>query len=286
MHALTKIFVVLAAVFAIALSALVVSYAVNTDRVAASYRSLQAQNLAISASAADAARQAQAEQVKTAAEKQDLLNKISDLMSRVQSLEAERSNLVSGKKEAELARQSVENQIGELGETARTQAALIKSYSEEVTTLRTRELDYRNRALDMEDRLSQLESQREVLEQNYRALQEELAELKQVKAPAALAGAVGAAAEDRPFVYSGPTINGSITGIKKDPATGKLLAQLTLGTNDHVAKNMKFLIHRDGQYLGNLVITQSDMQWSVGEIRIIKDGAEIKAGDLVMTASN
>lgn len=282
MHFLTKLFVVIAAVLSLVLSSLVVAYAVNTDRIQADYRRLQADNSAISGKAIDSATQAETQRTKLVAQTEELNKTNANLTARIRELEASNSGLLVDKNRAESARQSIESKIAELGETAKTQAALIESYRSEVTTLRQNELTYRQRALEMETRLSDIESQREVLEQNYRALQEELAELKQTKSPVtALAGVVG---EDKSFVYTGPAINGSITELRNDTASGKTLVRLSVGTNDRVAKGMKFIIHRNGQYVGNITITQADMQWSVGEIGLAPMAPQV--GDGVRTASN
>ncbi len=52
MHVLTKVLVVFAAILSVALSALVIAYAVNTDRIAADYGNmLRARQVAAEASA-------------------------------------------------------------------------------------------------------------------------------------------------------------------------------------------------------------------------------------------
>lgn len=280
MHVLTKAFVVLAAVLSVALSALVIAYAVNTDRIQADYRAKGATVDSVNAQLATQASQANSEQARLNAQIEQLMRDTATQTGEITRLQGERATLTTEKNKAESARQSIESKIAELGETVRTQASIIQNYRDEVTTLRGAELAYRNRALEMDDRLSDLESQREVLEQNYRALQEQIAEAKRSQELALSGG--GAANLNQPFVYSGSPINGRIEDIKRDPASGKMLARISVGSNDRVAKNMKFFVVRGENFLGNLVVTEPDLKFSVGEISLVRQGAEeIKEGDLI-----
>ncbi len=282
MHVLTKIFVVIAAVLSIALSALVIAYAVNTDRVATDYTAVQAKLTAAEAQARAQIAAASEEQARLSRTVDQLNTELATRTAEIQRLQSEKATLVADRDRAEAARQGVESKIAELGETAKTQAELIRSYRDEVTTLRGNELQYRTRALEMDDRLSDLESQREVLEQNYRALQEELAELRRDR-DAALAGTTGAGS-NQPFVYSGPLINGRVENVSVDPASKRTLAQINVGTNDRVQENMTFYIVRNNEFLGNLVVTTTDLRTAVGVVNTLNmQGVEIKPGDLVLS---
>ncbi|MDX2131360.1 MAG: hypothetical protein SFY69_04840 [Planctomycetota bacterium] len=281
MHVLTKAFVVLAAVLSIALSALVIAYAVNTDQIATDYR--QAKLLADSAQAraTDANTQAEAVRTRLSAENRTLSTALEEKDNTIRRMEAEIATLRTDKMRAEAARQATENQIKELGETTKTQAAIIDSYRGENSTLRTNELSYRQRALEMEARLADLESQREVLDQRYRAIMEQFTELKRTAEGGARVGAASAGSIDQPYSYSGPRISGRVEEVQNE--SGNQFARVNVGTNDRVAKNMKFAVIRGDAFLCNLVITQPDMRWSVGRVETLGKDVSVQPGDLIVS---
>lgn len=282
MHVLTKVFVVIAAVLSVALSALVIAFAVNTDRIREDYQNVVSARAAIESQAQAASAIAEQERSRLNSTIQQLASDQATLKANLGNLENERNTLNAARAKAETERDAITAKIAELGETAKTQATLITSYRDEVTTLRKNELDYRQRALDMDNRLNDLESQREVLEQNFRALQEQLAEAKRSAGGAPAAGMVSGAA-DQAFVYTGPRIQGRVEDVKIDAATGKTLVKLSVGTNDKVAKNMKMFLVRGDQFVANVIVTQPDMKWSVAEVTLVNKGATVSAGDLVVS---
>lgn len=286
MHVLTKVFMVLAAVATIALSSLVIAYAVNTDRIRSDYSAQLSRAAAAGAQRESELSVSSTEQARLAAQIEDAQRRIRELEERNASLENERGTLMAAKSNAEAERASTIAKIAELGETVRTQATLIAAYRDEAQNLRRNELDIRNRSLDMEQRLSDLTSQREVLEQNYRALQEELAEMKR-DASSRGAGATAATAADPQagFVASGPVIQGRVLDVQQDPTSGKSLVRLSVGTNNRVAVGMQFYAARDGSTLvGTLVVIRADLSESVAEVRLLrKEAGEVRAGDVVLS---
>ncbi len=284
MHPLTKIFVLVSSVLALLLSALTVSYAVNTDKVLADYRNALARESAAIASSAAGASQSASKEQRLSAQIEQLQRDNASSSAQVRTLEAERATLLTERNKSELARQGIEGKIAELGETASTQATIIDSYRKETTTLRSNELSFRQRSLEMEDRLSDLESQREVLEQNYRALQEELAAIKQTSAQQLAGGGAASGLSsgvDAPVIYTGPMIQGRVEEVMVHPATGRNIVKISVGSNDRVLNGMKFLVVRDGRWAGNLTVQQTDMQWSIGRQGL----GDIRVGDMVQSSS-
>lgn len=282
MHVLTKAFIVIAAVLSIALSALVIAYAVNTDRIAADYRSAVAAKTAAEAHAASANQQSSEQIVRLKADAQSMSSKLMEEQNTVRRLEQELATLRTDKMRAEAARQATENQIKELGETAKTQAAIIESYRSENTTLRQNELVARQRDLDMQARLADLEAQREVLDQRYRAIMEQYTELKRQNDALASGVGAGGTTADQPFTYSGPPINGRIEEVVKDPS-GRQVVRINVGTNDRVANNMKFAVIRDGAFLCNLVVTKTDLKMSVAVADTLGRDVTVQPGDLILS---
>lgn len=279
MHGLTKILVLLAAVLSIFLSAMVIAYAANTDRIQSDYAAERSLRYAAEASLASQAGMWAQEQNRLQQEITRWQNQVAGRDAEISTLRNERSNLITEVNRASTARDSVESKIKELVDQVRTQTEINKAYSEEVKTLRSNELTYRGRMLEMENRVSDLESQRDVLTQNYRAVQEQLAEAKLAASGASPAAGAVSGQPSQPFEFAGPEIRGRIESLTRDAGTNKQLARVNVGSNNQVSKNMKFYIVRDGTFIGNLVIRQADLQFSVGEVALLAAGAEPRDGD-------
>lgn len=281
MHVLTKVLVVFAAILSVFLAALTIAYSSNADRITAGISAAQAsERAALASRSQDAAMYGEDRVVKE--KKVEQLNR--DLSSKegaIRQLQEANSRLESEKGKADAARQAVEGRIAELGELAKTQAALITSYREEVTQLRKNELDYRSQMLALESRLSDLETQREVLQNNVRALQEQLAETKVAQEKSA-SGSTGRS--NVPFVPTALVV-AKVDQVSKETGTGATLAKINVGTNDNIRENMKLMVIRDGTFIGNIVIVQADMKWSVGRVDTLGQADsrgkpyEVRAGD-------
>lgn len=279
MHILTKAFMVLATLLSVALSALVIAYAANTDRISRDYNQVK-MDLATNQAASAGQTSSSALHI-TRLDQQiaDLLGRNTEMSGKLTQLQDERAQLQREKEVAVADRTTSESKISQFTEMARTTTTLMESYRTEVTTLRKNELTYKQRQLEMEDRLNDLQAQRDVLDQNYRALQEELAALKQGTSLAA--GASGA--PNAPFVYTGPVIRGRVEGVQADAATNTTLAKLSVGTNDRVAKNMVLRIIRDNQFIANVVVTSADLSYSVGTIDMVGKTIPVREGDTVVS---
>lgn len=278
MHTVTKVLVVFAAVLSVLLAALTMAYAVNADRITADR--MAEVNRRVQAEANSATSTAQANELKANMELQ--VNQLNAdkaaLMQQITSLQNERTTLVADKTAAQNSAQDVANKIDQLSATAKTQALLIESYRNEVTKLRENELGYKRREIELTDRLNDLESQREVLDGSVRALQEQLVEAQrqiQQGGRNAAGGEPGA-----PFAPNFP-VNAKVVSTMKDPATQAPMAQINVGANNQIQKNMKLVITRNGQYLGDLVVTRADLNWAEGTINTYGKKVDIQAGDEV-----
>jgi uncharacterized protein (DUF3084 family) len=279
-HVLTKVLVVFAAILSVALSALVIAYAVNTDRIAADYGNMLRARQVAENQLSDQLAQWNTEKVRLNAQLNQANAEKAQQQARITSLEGERANVLADKAKAVAQAQEIQNKIADLSETSKTQAKIIESYHDEVSTLRASENKFRVTQAELDDRINDLESQREVLEQNYRALQEQIAEAKRAQEQLLSGNKAGS---DQPFVSTGPIINGRIEAVQIDPSNKKTIAKINVGTNDRVAKNMQFAVVRGDQFLGNLVVTDPDLKWSVGVVNTLGKPVEVKEGDLVVS---
>ncbi len=81
-----------------------------------------------------------------------------------------------------------------------------------------------------------------------------------------------------PIYESGVPIRGQVTAVEQD------LASISIGSSSGVRKNMKFLVYRNEQYLGDLQITHVEPSESAGRINL-RRGLIVK-GDSVTTGFN
>ncbi len=286
MHILTKVFVLFAAVLSIMMAALAISYSVNADRVVAdsndSMARADAAVLALTAFKASSAQEGSA--------LNETINSLQDeLASRdadTRRLEASNSELRIRTRQAEAARESITSKIAQLGVAVETQAQIIDEYKDRITRLTAQELDSRDKMIDLEQSLSDLKSQVIVYEQVKRAREEQIEELRTIISAQASGGASNNAnaARQTPVEVAGPVIQGTIDRVQTDPASGELLVQINLGTNDRIRSNSRLYIHRNNDiYLGDLVVQSVDLNHAVARVSYSIPGQTIRVGDKVMS---
>jgi chromosome segregation ATPase len=283
-HILTKVLVVVAAVLSVFLSTLVIAYSLNAGRIVADYQFESNRRAAAEARLASDSATNSDERSRLQRQAQSLTDSNTSLMNQLRDLQRDNARLLGEKNAAEQERQSIQLKIAELGETVKTQTALLRAYSGEVTSLRSGEIQFRQQKLELEDRISDLESQRDVLDQNLRKLREQLAEAQQSLAQGqGAAGVVRASSsEDRPF-EAAAVLNGRVESLDTDKATGATLVKINLGTADKLVKNTQLYAVRNNQFVANLVVIESDLKFSICRVDTLGRTVEVQAGDLVMS---
>jgi peptidoglycan hydrolase CwlO-like protein len=285
-HVLTKVFVVIAALLSILLAGMVIVHAGNTDKVRANYVEQQVLAQTYQAQLAGQSSQSGSAQTRLLDQIQQLQNENQQLRSQMTDLASERANLMADRNRVQSEKTTSESKIGELTETARTQSTLIAAMREELSVLRASEASARKKQLDGEDRINDLSSKNEVLTQNIRALQEELTERTRALQAAATSGGAkqtDARASMVPFEYSGPRIVGRVENVQKDSASGRTLAKISVGSNDRVANNMLLRIVRDNEFVANIVVSDTDLSFSVGAVDFLGRSVEVREGDMVVS---
>lgn len=283
MHFLTKVFVVIATILSIALAALTIAYATNTDRIRRDYQEEKTRYATLQSQAASTAAQQKSEVARLNETISQAQNELSSVKGQITNLQQERSQVIGDRDRAIAERTSLQAKIDELIENGKTQTILLTNYREEVEALRKGELAFRQQRLDLEDRISDLESQREVLDQNYRALQEELAQIKTDSQGGRASAGMVSEMGNKPFTYAGPIIKGTVESVQRDEGSGKIMAKLNIGTNDRIAKNMKLYVVRNNSFIGNLVVNQVDLGFSVAQFDNLNLSTEVQAGDFVVS---
>lgn len=281
MHILTKIFVVIATFLSIALSMLVIAYATNVDRIRADYAEETARRVSGEAAQTVAAASAGRQLARQIAISDGQQKELETIRAQLTQLQNERAQLQVAKNKAEAELAATVAKINQQAEQVKTALELQSRANDELTGLRASELKLRERALASEQTINDLTSQNDVLNQNYRALQEELAMIKRDVTNVA-AGAV-ASSNNRPFEYTGPVISGRIESVERDVASGKTLAKLSVGSNDRIAKNMILRVVREGQFIANIVVEQTDLSFSIGAVDTLGRPTEVRSGDVIVS---
>lgn len=282
MHILTKILVVFASVLAVLLSALTISYAVNSDTVVKAYKEekvralgLQAQVDATSSESADKMTRSQGELAKlqnAAAAKDNELNdlrgELAEVRSRVQATITEKDLLG--------------NRLNELVSSQANLTKINEAMRDETTQLRTKIADATKKEVQLLDRIAEIESQNEVKESEIRALREQIAELRVASGnPSGRGpGADGAAGVVPPPAVP---VRGKVLEVRSDRASGQLLAMVNVGTNDQIKENMVLMIYRANEFLANLHVTRVDLQSAIGRIDTLNRNVSVRAGDEITT---
>lgn len=282
MHILTKIFVLAAAVLSMGIASLAISYSVNADRILDDYE--KARERADAAESELAASQAIGAQEKATLEEDNarLQDELASRDAELRRLEASNTELRIALRQAESERVSIASRIAQLGVTTQTQAKIIEEYKNELSRLRTAELNYRDEKIDLEKKLGDLESQVIVFEQVKRALEEQLAEIRRATNPAT--ARVSDERVARATEVPGPPISGRIDEVRRDPNSDDTLVKINLGTNDRITNNTRMYVHRGGdRYLGELVVIEADLNHAVARVSYSVSGQTIREGDGVLS---
>ncbi|MEM1072363.1 MAG: hypothetical protein AAGB48_11480 [Planctomycetota bacterium] len=284
MHIITKILVVFAAAFSLALAALTSVYALNADSIVSAYNDKNAEALQATANYELQSSQFADLQAELNSQLRSKDEEIADLDRERAALESEIIQLQIAAKEANDRAARIERQIGDLSKTADTQATFVQTLTGEVSTLREEGLDIKNQNIDLLARINDLESENDVLTQTNRALQVTIADLQsQLDGGPTIAGGGAAAPPDSPAVISGPPVFGRVQAVRE--VNGQLLAEVDLGSRDRVRENSKLFITRNDRWLADLVIVRTDIQSSVGRVDVLgRTGIEIREGDIVLSS--
>jgi hypothetical protein len=277
-HTVTKVLVVFAAILCVLLAALTMAYSVNAERITGDFRSEVDKRLVADSTAQTKVAQAAEELGRLREALQAERNKNLAMETKIRDLEGERTQLIADVQAARTSRDAIQNQTEMVMASNNTLTQINKSYAEEVGRLRDSELQRSRREIELVDRINDLESQREVLDSSVRALREQLAEAQRTIQQGGTARGIA----DAPFKPSF-AIQGRVVATGKDPATGRPMATINVGANDQVRENMELVISRDGKFLANLIVTRTDLQWSMGRIDMLNQNVQIREGDIVST---
>ncbi len=284
MHILTKVFVLFAAILSVLMAALAISYTASADRITRDYENAVAAKTA--AENAEAANEAIYQRAlgNKSNEIEGLRQQIAERDKALRELQGENAELAVEVRRAKNEVELISGRIAQFGVSLETQAKIIDSYRDELQGLRVAELRWQDEKIDINDKLSDYESRILVYEQTQRALREQLAaaqrEIDNVRNGGSIASRTGLTS---PTEIGGPVVRGRVTGSRRS-GTGETLIEVSLGQRDRVRNNTKLYLVRSGQYLGEMVVEESDVNWSVGKLLSTAGGGiTIQQGDEVRT---
>lgn len=288
MHVLTKIFIVLVALLAVAIVPLVAVNATNESTFQKKYKEAQA-----SVTAAEAV--LNTERSAWLAAQQKLEGSLREMEARVADLtkQADAKSVEARKAQQELAgtkaaQASIASSLEILAQNGKASNELTETLVAELRTLRTRSMDSEKRLVELQEAFDASQSSLEVADAARRALQEEVRRLADEKdralttvadyvatvgeLPKAKAGAVS----DR--VVASRSVSATVIGVRRE--NGSTLAEINAGARDGVKAGWTMTIGDGSTFVGNLRITEVDVNRAVGVVELEDAAArgEVKVG--------
>ncbi len=277
MHTLTKVFIVLWALLSVFIMALAVPLVMNNDTWKARYQQENAKRVAAETTAALASRDLDLANIAKAQSESALQKIISGLKEDAAAAGTRLADLRSQLSTVRQEKDAIEAQLTRLSAAAETNANIIKTMGEEITRRRDESLVLMARTTDLEDELRDTLGRLDVALQAQRTLQEQMQVLR-----TQLAGggtdSRRAPGEDLGPPVASPLVSGRVMSVVMG-ADGNRYVEVNLGSRDGVSENMKFLLARGGNFLGNLIITKVELNRAVGYVEL--DQGQVQINDEV-----
>ena len=297
MHVLTKIFVVLVALLTVALVPLVAMNATNEASFQKKYKDAEASAATSQATLAAERSASQAAVQKLESDIRAMEGKVADLQKQVDT-----KSVAARKAEQELAgskaaQASVAANLELLAQSGKANSTLTDSLVAELRSLRTKSMDAEKRLVDVQEAFDASQSSLEVADAARRALQEEVKRLADEKdnALATIAEYVASVGEistaragvvsDKARVVATKNLAATIINVYR---SGNVpLAEINAGSRDGVKTGWVMTIGEGSAFIGNLRITEVDLNRSVGVIELedANTRGEVKAGQRAIARS-
>lgn len=296
MSVLTKIFVVLVTFLSVILVALVVPFVANTEDykkaandLRGSLASSQASTALLTSELVAMQDDRDAQRLKAQQTGKDHKDQIIVMRGELLAAQDQVNGLRVASQQAALDKSHADATAAQLAQIVADLRGELNSSRTKLSESERRALEVAIRNSDLDSQLASLERQVMRLSEDNQAAHEEFVKLKALwnkLSPAIQIAAIGAQAGADAGAVGGfvpPTaIHGRIT-LVTNYENGDTSVQLDVGTVDGVEKNMKFFIHRGGDFMGTVLITVVDVNASAGSV-MFNDG-EIVADDQVMTGA-
>ncbi|HSV27713.1 MAG TPA: hypothetical protein VLH60_07455, partial [Sedimentisphaerales bacterium] len=278
---LTKVLVVLLTLSAIFLCGVVVTYATSAANYRAKYDDAVTDNQA-KAAAASLLRQQLNEGLKARQDENTLLQQ------QISRLVAENANLQSEALTLRAAKDELQERIVGWSGTVQKNTLIVADLQQQLAATRT-ELDKaRNELVTDRGQLSQVRAALEERTLQLRSLERENMRLVEDRAALEVRPGGRAAAVSPVTALAGtvrpapaPTTKLLLEGVVREVRMGDRLASLSIGTASGVKVGDVLHVIRGDQYVCDIVITNVDIDSSVGQITMMKAGHQPQPGDTV-----
>jgi predicted nuclease with TOPRIM domain len=305
-HIITKIFVVLVSLLAVAIVPLAV---VQSQNQAVLKQQVQDRDASLSGLRRDL----DAERALRAKTENELQMQVRDLdgeKSRLVADVAQRDARVKGL-EAEIAQMriaqaTIQQQVAVLAETDRTKTDLTKALNDELEKIRGRLADAEKIRIDLEQRVTKADADLEVAQSAVRDLKEQMAALEELKATAdqrltqyegrygrlADASAVGASGSPAsagilpgsaaPATFVDKDLVARVVNVRRSPEA--VYAEIDAGSRDGVREGWVMTISDGDRFIGRLRISTVDPNRAVGTVELEEpsERGPVKAGQRVV----
>lgn len=285
MTTLTKVFIVVLTVFAIAFSMLVIGYAAQSQN----YRELADTNRAW---ALENQAQLQSNNSLNRVAEENYQKQIADLHAQITKMQEtmdSNANQMGTVKNELLAEQqktaSLTGQVTQLTSMVSAGDAERKQLQNQLENMRKDNSGLRTDNFKLAETNQKLELQRQLYEQEIRLLKEQNFSLSSRVEELRSKVQAAATGEDQTGVSSARGAARSVSDSAASAIVGEIkevrgnLACLTIGSAQGVRDGMEFIIYRGGEYLGKVKINKVQPEQSAGELVQIQ--GNIHAGDKV-----
>ena len=261
MSPLTKAFVVLVTVLSVLLVALVVPYVAQTENYELQKRGLESELARAKTSAAVAQQEKSAIQDRESEMTTRHSQQIEQLTQDRIRLQTERDDAKAASTQQNRKLAQLEAELSRLSAAAVQDSNLLTVTTSDLKLTRQTLVDAQTKLVQLGDRNNELESQRDSLNRQVRRLGEKMVSLEQdnvelrgilAKVPTQYREEISTGQAAQPAFPASTAIAGTITDVQS--AAGTQLVQVDVGSKDGVETNMKFLVHRDDQYVGTFVV--------------------------------
>lgn len=294
MSVLTRLFVIAVTILSVALVAVIVPFVAQTEN----YRSQVTAAETARVRAEVTARLRDAEMTRLQERESERILKLN---SQNQGLTTEVARLSEelNTSRALLATAKAENanngaNLAHLSASHEQFALIVESMRKELNERRGQALDQQKKIIELADESDRLKAELDSLTRQVRQYQETTVALEDRNADlekmlGRLDPAIRQQIEGQDVAGASPSrsfmpdylIDGQITNISR--LDDETFVELNIGSNDGVEKNMKFRIHRGGDFIANLVVTVVDIDACSGRVTLVDDGQQVVVGDSVQT---
>ncbi len=285
MNTVTRIFVVLQLVLALALSVLVVVFVSKQTN----YRNLvvSTQRAAIAASAGLARAKLMSSNLSNelASAQESASSAQRHLNSVVVSLQGRLADAQTQIAELQASNSAKSTNVSLLTNTVHSLNTQVADETAQLNKLRPQQLSLINERAELSRRVTELTNERDVARKSIQVLQESIAKLTHhlsvAMAAAKAPSSVVSAASVLQGVPTPTAINGAITKVAK--YNGKLYVSCNLGSRDGVNQGTRLTVYRGNKYIADILVQRSDATHSVGVVTLQAPNQMVAKADMVMS---